>query len=193
MLTEANRVKDTIDTPTTSESAEGTLRGLFRRGRRTQDASPDIHAQVDLGSVAFDTRHDDALETVDDIARRMDLLTAEAIDIDPANVRGSLDLQRAKIARANEASSTPLGTVMPKVPTPAAAPLPHAISMPTQTVAPEAPVTTDTTTTPTAAPATTELPADEAQIQARMDAVLAPTPPVTAPALDAELQPSVAP
>jgi hypothetical protein len=162
-LMEAHRVKHTTEETTMDGIADGMRRGLFRRGKRATGADVPDGDDATASMVA----------TVDDLARRMDELTASAED----DVRESLDLQRAKIARANEAASGPR----------AIAPTPTMMN-----IAPEATVTESTTTPPSSDTTAPEMPADEAQIQARMDAVLAPSAVMgTEPAPEAPSEPMV--
>ncbi|MCW2949136.1 MAG: hypothetical protein JWN41_149 [Thermoleophilia bacterium] len=193
--TEANQVRDTIEHSTTEVAADSGLRGLFRRGRRQpasdspnahdyRGAADEIHARVDItDSGAGSSNTAAAVATVDDIARRMDLLTSTYGDAVAHEImQDSFDVERARIARANLEAASPLGTTMPAVPHERTNPAPAPLPMPTNTAAPEAHVTTETSTYAQTAPATPEAPLDDAQIQARMDAVLTPAAPTAAPA-----------
>jgi F0F1-type ATP synthase membrane subunit b/b' len=170
-------VKGTIE----SAAGESARRGLFRRSRRSDETE-----QAAGGSSTLD-----AVQTVDELARRMDELVAADRPIEDDPVRAEFDMQRAVIARANDIAAS---------------------AAPTHT-APEAPVMQPT---PAHDSETTH---GEDDIEARLDAALqpvqvavtepvmdsvtfepaAPAPvavepdPAPAPAQDAVLAPSIAP
>lgn len=135
-------MKGTIDA-TPGESAR---RGLFRRSRRTED--------VDESRSGVTTQQ--AVDTVDDLARRMDELVAADRPLEDDPVRAEFDMQRAVIARANDiaASAVPNHS----------APEAH-VPQPT-------PAHDSETTTPA-----------EADIEARLDAALQPVQVQTPPAI----------
>ena len=144
-------MKGTMDETAADTGTDNARRGIFRRGKRSSDApattpAPSVHSS----SVARD-----AVSTVDDLARRIEELTAAAEPQRP--VVPALDMQHAAIAHANETASTSGGQNAP-------------------TMTPETPVY-ETAHTPEEAPVTTTN-----DIEARLDAVLTPTPtPVVAP------------
>ncbi len=133
--------------------SEGTRRGLFRRGKRSDDADDTTTSHATAQAVA----------TVDDLARRMDeLVGARAVADEPD--RAKLDMQRAVIARANDlaAMSGATATGAPAVTT-------TSVPTPTSTTTPASEATVQQQPTPT-----TPAPETDADIEARLDAALKP-------------------
>lgn len=207
-----------MDSIQTEQDSEQGLRGLFRRGRRSDQPVEAPHVTTTSNADLSPTSTDQDVAEIDEIARRMTELSFPA-DVkapepsDPGttatgDVRGALDLQRAAIARANRTASTGAG-IAPPVQLPVAAeapvPTPTPVATPAHTPTP-APVTPTTAATIPApaqriAPETrmnelddltpdTATRVEEDDIQARMDAVLAPTP---TPAAQPTVTPTPAP
>lgn len=102
--------------------ADGSRRGIFRRGRRgatsTASAIDIVHPDApDAPAAAPSVQVQEAVDAVDDLARRMDELAGIAsapagATVADEPIRATFDLQRAVIARANDlAAATSTSTV----------------------------------------------------------------------------------
>ncbi|MCW2961541.1 MAG: hypothetical protein JWM90_1928 [Thermoleophilia bacterium] len=156
-----------------NELETGEKRGLFRRHRRPAAAHSSTVSTPPVAPM-------EAVATVDDLARRIDELTAASKEETPDSIRAAFELQRAAIARANDSAATGSG----HAPVPTVATIPS-LQSPENTV--------DQTHTDTIA----ELDTDAAELEARLDAALAPvqlpTPIATPAPTVAAAQPTVTP
>lgn len=171
-------MKATMDTTGT----DGGRRGLFRRSRRPDDDAS-THEAAESGDREGErepdpqpAQHggttDDAVRRVDDIARRIEELTAASAGPAVADKPSgeAFDMQRAVIARANDlAATSPAAGEAP----PVSIPTPSSTTPSGSEAHVQQPAPTDTD----------KQPRDEASVETRMDAALAP---VSMPATAAE-------